>query len=119
MDKIDRVDRIIGFITANYCQHCQENYSNKCKMEKLQIKYSSYALSLSQASAAKRFSFDPQQNICKNYVEPKGYPGFLHVTEVLFDDGRKETHEWLSNKEISELWGNPEVVDIDIVFTDV
>ena len=115
---MERINKITEFLTICYCQHCRANNNRKCNIEKLTRKYQSNSLNFSQASGAKLFSLDEQSNKCSNYVKPAGM-FLIHAVEISCKGKKNEIREWLTNEEISELWCDSDVEDVDILFTEI
>lgn len=114
---MERIDKITEFLTICYCQHCRANNNRKCNIEKLTRKHQSNSLKFSQASEAKLFSLDGH-NKCSNYVKPAGM-FLIHAVKIYYKEKKKDVREWLTNEEISELWCDSDVEDVDILFTEI
>ena len=114
---MERLNKIARFISVNYCQSCKKNYEDECNSEEVSEKHESYVLEYSQIKETNLFDFF--QNKCRNYLLAEGYPRMLYVVNIHYKTGKIEKIEWLSAKEISEIWKNENVEDVDIIFSDL
>ena len=113
-----RLDKFTKFLTINYCQNCQLLWDERCDIEEISIKHNSHGLNFEQAREAKLFSLNEKKNKCINYMKQEGHPNLLHVVEIHYKNNKKEKLEWLSNDDIAELWINPDIENIDVIFSD-